>query len=251
MNTTLSNPSTEIFEEKIPRRAWTGLLLISLTLIIQTLVAGYTVPYTLRHSTLDTLLQGGTNPVFSLLSCLNLIAGMIQLIGYILLVSATQNLSRPTKRKCWLAFILWGVSLLLSIIVNVPLGYAVSLGGSRAMGIAALWVTALSQTLSFSSLAMLLTTFADTFLKWAGTGVAGLQSVVALIIAGVSTAFYRLAELRLLGNTMYIPNPEPNPYQPVLTVLAPVLSGVFALLFLISTIRMRSNLVDERSDRVV
>lgn len=238
-------------EEKLPRRTFTGMLMIAVTLLLQALAAGYTVPYSLRHSTFDNLLEGGTDPIMTALSCLTIIAGIAQLVGFIFLVSSVQNVSRSIKRLCWLAFILFVVAIVLTLIVNIPLGYAVSLGGSRTMGIVSLWVTALSQILNFTSLAILLFALAQSPLKWVGAGIAGLQSVVVLAIAGVSTAFYRLLELTLMGNTMYVPQPEPNPYQPVLSIAGLILSGVFALVFLISTVGMRARLVEEPSDRVV
>lgn len=250
METTLSTSPAEQ-EEKIPRRAFTGMLMIAVTLLLQALAAGYTVPYSLRHSTFDNLLEGGTDPIMTALSCLTIVAGIVQLVGFIFLVSSVQNVSRSIKRLCWLAFILFVVAIVLTLIVNIPLGYAVSLGGSRAMGIASLWVTALSQILNFTSLAILLFALAQFPLKWVGAGIAGLQSVVVLAIAGVSTAFYRLLELTLMGNTMYVPQPKPNPYQPVLSIAGLILSGVFALVFLISTVGMRARLVEEPSDRVV
>lgn len=251
MDTQTSTIPVESPEITVTRRTWTGMLLIAITLVLQALSAGYTVPYTLQHSSIDSILQGSTNPVMTALSCLTIIAGIVQLIGYIILVSSAQRLSRSLKRLCWIAFILVVASLILILIVNIPLGYAVSLGGSRVMGIVALWVTALSQVVGFSALALLLMAFATDLLKWIGIGVAGLQSLVSLVSAGFATASYRLVELNIMGTTMYLPNSEQDPVKSALAITGLILSGVFALIFLISTIQLRSRVADESSDRVV
>ncbi len=234
-----------------PRRTATGLLLMFLGMLGSAIATTASSIYTLSHPSLELLLNQPTPLWLTVANCLAPIAVVLDVIGLFMVASEAGKLSREHHRLAWLAVILYVVSFVMTIVINIPLSYMVSMRGNLQLAYVSLAVTAFGTVLGVIGVCLLVYYLLDPDLRRPALILAASYSIVVLCMHIVSLSGYHLYEMKVQTMTMYLPIPYTGGAYPILVILTVVCEWIFTGLYLLAALRWRKRVQDTVADGVV
>lgn len=233
-----------------PRRTVTGVLLVTIGLLLHTIALSGTVPYTLAHPSVEAMVSGGTPMWISVLGCLAPIATLLNLIGFFFIASDAKKISPEHNRLAWLGAILLVLSIVPTLVITLPLSFSISRSGSIQLAVLSTWASGIGSALGSLAFALPVYHLAGPTISKIGAGIAGLIAVGELGQIFVNTSDFKMYDMSMMGQTVYIPSPYMGGLYPVLAIATLVLFWAIFIIYLISFFRTRQ-LVQSISEVVV
>jgi len=247
--------SNDLYQEQVlsytPHRTATGLLLMFLGILGSAIATTANSINALSHPSLEALLNQQTPLWLTVANCLAPIALVLEVIGLFMIASEAGKLSREHHRLAWLAVILYVVSFVMTIVINIPLSYMVSLQGNLQLAYVSLAVTAFGTVLGVVGMCLLVYYLLDPDLRRPALILAAFYSIAVLTMHAVSLSNYHLYEMKVQNITMYLPIPYNGGAYPIMLILTVLCEWVFAGLYLFAALHWRKRVQDAVVDGVV
>jgi len=203
----------------VPRRTSSGFIVLAVGLALAVLSATLLLPYSLASDSLDILSSGQVNTFWlSILGCLSPIALLLDIIGLFMIAGESKKFGKLHERMAWIGVVIFFVANAASLVVNIPLAFAISSQGSLGTALLSAWLGAAFTLFSTLGLILALYPYAGSRLGNVIFAIGALEMVTHLAVTAVSTSGARITELTILNQTSYTLQPFTGGAFPVLTI---------------------------------
>ena len=236
----------------VPRRTYTGLLLLGIGMVVAGIASSAAVPASLSPNSMEQFASGAAMPPLwlTILGCLSPIALILEIVALFVIASEASKFGKDTLFPVRLGSILYLVAIVLSIGATIPLSLMISTDGSLELAVLQSTITAVISLFAILGLALAIYPYAGPLMQKLIIAVSVLQGVATLAASSVSTTGMRVTEFEIQNITRYMVQPNTSGLYPALLIAGLVCSWVLTLIVILMVVQYSRLMKNVRTESV-